>query len=114
MLTVAGTPFTVDISEEFPTGRLVEAGARGIVTETFLVDTDKYISVTATDSAGNTSEFSMVDTDGDALADAWELGDLIDILRILNINKNKTEKNKSYSDYKEADILKTKSKLFIL
>ena len=38
----------------------------------------------------------------------------IDILRILNINKNKTEKNKSYSDYKEADILKTKSKLFIL
>jgi hypothetical protein len=36
----------------------------------------------------------------------------IDILRILNINKNKTEKNKSYSDYKEADILKTKSKFF--
>jgi CSLREA domain-containing protein len=34
---------------------------------------DLYISTTATDDQGNTSEFSMVDTDGDALADAWEL-----------------------------------------
>lgn len=31
-----------------------------------------FISATATDVLGNTSEFSMVDTDGDALADAWE------------------------------------------
>jgi len=30
------------------------------------------VSATATDSKGNTSEFSMVDSDGDALADAWE------------------------------------------
>ena len=34
--------------------------------------TDKFIAVTTTDEFGNTSEFSMVDTDGDALADAWE------------------------------------------
>jgi hypothetical protein len=32
-----------------------------------------YISATATDPHGNTSEFSMVDTDGDGLADAWEV-----------------------------------------
>jgi hypothetical protein len=36
--------------------------------------TDTYISVTATDEDGNTSEFSIVDTDGDGLADAWETG----------------------------------------
>jgi len=34
---------------------------------------ENYISATATDEFGNTSEFSMVDTDGDALADAWEV-----------------------------------------
>lgn len=34
--------------------------------------TNLYVSATVTDPAGNTSEFSMVDTDGDALADAWE------------------------------------------
>jgi uncharacterized repeat protein (TIGR01451 family)/CSLREA domain-containing protein len=33
---------------------------------------DEFISATATDPKGNTSEFSMVDTDGDALPDAWE------------------------------------------
>jgi CSLREA domain-containing protein len=33
---------------------------------------DLNISATATDSDGNTSEFSMVDTDGDAIADTWE------------------------------------------
>lgn len=43
----------------------------GTVTLTALI-IDEYISATATDSVGNTSEFSMVDTDGDALADAWE------------------------------------------
>lgn len=37
---------------------------------------DIYISATATDSEGNTSEFSMVDTDGDAIADAWETPDM--------------------------------------
>lgn len=31
-----------------------------------------YIAATATDSAGNTSEFSMVDSDADGLADSWE------------------------------------------
>ena len=34
--------------------------------------TNKYISATATSSTNNTSEFSMVDTDADGLADAWE------------------------------------------
>ena len=34
--------------------------------------TDSFISATATDPHNNTSEFSKVDTDGDALADAWE------------------------------------------
>lgn len=33
---------------------------------------DSFLSATATDPNGNTSEFSMIDTDGDALADAWE------------------------------------------
>ncbi|MCA9127216.1 MAG: right-handed parallel beta-helix repeat-containing protein [Planctomycetales bacterium] len=33
----------------------------------------RFVSATATDTTtGNTSEFSMVDTDGDAIADAWE------------------------------------------
>lgn len=32
-----------------------------------------FISATTTDLLGNTSEFSMVDTDGDALADNWEI-----------------------------------------
>src|SRR5262249_5457216 len=36
-------------------------------------DRDTFISATATDPQGNTSEFSMVDTDGDALADEWEI-----------------------------------------
>ncbi|HZN69103.1 MAG TPA: right-handed parallel beta-helix repeat-containing protein, partial [Tepidisphaeraceae bacterium] len=34
--------------------------------------TDLFVSATATDPAGNTSEFSTVDTDGDALPDGWE------------------------------------------
>jgi hypothetical protein len=45
-------------------------------TKTFTVQFDnasEYIAATATDADGNTSEFSMVDTDGDALADAWEM-----------------------------------------
>ncbi|HZL37389.1 MAG TPA: Calx-beta domain-containing protein, partial [Tepidisphaeraceae bacterium] len=33
---------------------------------------EQFISATATDSVGNTSEFSMVDTDADGLANAWE------------------------------------------
>lgn len=37
---------------------------------------ETYISATVTDPMGNTSEFSMVDTDGDALADAWEMPDM--------------------------------------
>jgi CSLREA domain-containing protein len=49
-------------------------GARGQITKRFQL-TDKNISATATDAAGNTSEFSMVDTDGDALADSWEFKD---------------------------------------
>jgi len=41
--------------------------------ESSFADTDKFISVTATDLTDlNTSEFSPVDTDGDAIADAWE------------------------------------------
>ena len=32
----------------------------------------RFLSATVTDPDGNTSEFSMIDTDGDALADAWE------------------------------------------
>ncbi len=32
----------------------------------------RFLSATVTDPNGNTSEFSMIDTDGDALADAWE------------------------------------------
>ncbi len=46
-----------------------QADGRARVTCTFKA---KFISATATDAAGNTSEFSTVDTDGDALADAWE------------------------------------------
>jgi CSLREA domain-containing protein len=34
--------------------------------------TDTFIATTATDQFNNTSEFSLVDTDGDGLADAWE------------------------------------------
>lgn len=34
--------------------------------------TNKFISATATSPANDTSEFSMVDTDGDGLADTWE------------------------------------------
>src|SRR5262249_44891106 len=33
---------------------------------------DKFISATATDKDNNTSEFSMVDTDGDGIPDEWE------------------------------------------
>ncbi|QDT00818.1 choice-of-anchor Q domain-containing protein [Adhaeretor mobilis] len=50
------------------------ADDNGLVSHTTVFDSsDQYISATATDVLGNTSEFSMVDTDGDALADAWEL-----------------------------------------
>jgi ELWxxDGT repeat protein len=38
-----------------------------------LQNTDVFVSATVTDVSGNTSEFSMVDTDADGLADAWEL-----------------------------------------
>src|SRR5438477_12042207 len=31
-----------------------------------------YVAATSTHSAGNTSEFSMVDSDADGLADSWE------------------------------------------
>jgi len=34
---------------------------------------DTYIAATATDSSGNTSEFSMVDTAADGIADAWKI-----------------------------------------
>lgn len=33
---------------------------------------ERFVSATATDAAGNTSELSMVDTDADGLADTWE------------------------------------------
>jgi parallel beta-helix repeat protein len=41
------------------------------ISETVPLDTT-WIAVTVTDVSGNTSEFSIVDTDGDAIADAWE------------------------------------------
>ncbi|MCA9200002.1 MAG: right-handed parallel beta-helix repeat-containing protein, partial [Planctomycetales bacterium] len=51
----------------------VTTNAQGNVSTTQIFPgTALYISATATDPNGNTSEFSMVDTDGDALADAWE------------------------------------------
>jgi CSLREA domain-containing protein len=54
-------------------------GATGYVQRTInFLDSDRYVSVTVTDPNGNTSEFSMIDTDGDALGDAWET-DGIDI-----------------------------------
>jgi hypothetical protein len=53
--------------------RVVTTNVRGnaIFTESFASD-ELFISCTATDPAGNTSEFSMVDSDGDAVPDGWE------------------------------------------
>ena len=55
-------------------GAIVTTDAKGFVTVTIRINlTDEFISATATDlSDWNTSEFSPVDTDGDAIADAWE------------------------------------------
>jgi len=51
----------------------VTTDATGLVTFTNPAFADKaHICATATDEDGNTSEFSMVDTDADGLADAWE------------------------------------------
>ncbi len=58
----------------------VEADAigHGIFTETFDLESTSdgligpLLSTTATDPDNNTSEFSMIDTDGDAIADQWE------------------------------------------
>lgn len=54
------------------------ADSRGDASETIMIATDDYatynLSATATNVAtGNTSEFSMIDIDGDGLADQWEL-----------------------------------------
>ena len=65
--------------ERYLTSMTVDTNATGIVRFVTVVGTaDKFISVTATLSPflptekNSTSEFSMVDTDADALADAWE------------------------------------------
>ena len=50
----------------------VPTGADGLATFQFDHKGKSNVSCTATDSDGNTSEFSMVDTDADGLADAWE------------------------------------------
>lgn len=59
--------------QRFIRNRSVVTNAHGnaLFSETFAL-TDTFISATATDPDGNTSEFSPVDTDGDAIADAWE------------------------------------------
>ena len=92
-----GTDFIIDIfsnSEPDPSGfgeggtylRSVNvrtnASGNAIFIEAFDL-TDRYVSATATDSDGNTSEFSMVDTDGDALGDGWEINGI-------NINEDAT------------------------
>ncbi|HEX4796685.1 MAG TPA: PKD domain-containing protein [Humisphaera sp.] len=57
----------------FVTSDTVTTDSNGNVTvgEIFHPD-EKFISATATDPTGNTSEFSMIDSDADGLADAWE------------------------------------------
>ena len=53
--------------------KIVPTDTDGFAEFTQIFDSSEdYISVTATDPHNNTSEFSIVDTDGDALADAWE------------------------------------------
>jgi parallel beta-helix repeat protein len=55
----------------FTTGKTDKNG-KVTFTRTFPL-AKQFIFATATDPAGNTSEFSMVDTDGDALPDGWEM-----------------------------------------
>ncbi|MCA9216987.1 MAG: right-handed parallel beta-helix repeat-containing protein [Planctomycetales bacterium] len=48
----------------------------GLGTASFLTAfPDRFVAATVTDANGNTSEFSMVDTDADAIADRWEAPD---------------------------------------
>src|SRR5262249_13370999 len=66
--TLVGT-FTVPLS------KIKDEDSNDIFVAEFVMTaniSDKFLSATATDPAGNTSEFSFVDSDGDALADAWE------------------------------------------
>jgi len=55
-----------------------DAHGHGVFSETFDLETvdgqliGPLVSATATDSLSNTSEISMIDTDGDAIADQWE------------------------------------------
>lgn len=68
--------------ERFLTTKTVTTDDQGAVTitEAFDKTNDLFILAIAIDPDGNTSEFSMVDTDGDALADMWEgVGDGVGI-----------------------------------
>src|SRR5262249_4567769 len=52
---------------------VVTTNSDGFATATLTTPAaNDYIAATATDASGNTSQFSMVDTDGDGLADSWE------------------------------------------
>jgi hypothetical protein len=60
--------------ENFEYSLQVTTDAKGNATfDVAETTTQQYIATTATDSQGNTSECSMVDSDADGLADAWEL-----------------------------------------
>jgi CSLREA domain-containing protein/uncharacterized repeat protein (TIGR01451 family) len=86
---LAGQPFTVEVFANnapdpsgFGEGKdLVFTGTVSPQTTsdgtigrmTMVMDnTRQFLSATVTDPAGNTSEFSMVDSDADAIADTWE------------------------------------------
>ncbi len=86
LYSTPGTSFTIEFfSNEAPdpsgfgegkvfVGSLpVKTNALGVTRFQWTFDTSqKLIAATATDPSNNTSEFSMVDTDADGLADAWE------------------------------------------
>jgi parallel beta-helix repeat protein len=59
--------------------KIVTTDAHGRVTVASDYAGAKLVSATATDFDGNTSEFSTVDTDADALADAWEIAGGLDL-----------------------------------
>jgi CSLREA domain-containing protein len=80
------TTFTIDVfansfvhpsgfgdGERYLSSLTVDTDAQGDVTfSTLVAPGDNFIAATATDPSNNTSEFSMVDSDADGLADAWE------------------------------------------